>query len=138
MLRTEDGFAAQASLQSAGVWPEMADRGHVVFILTCADAGEDFTRLRRALNLLPRRTPAPCLPPPPPPAGEMTLRRALFSSRQALPLAQAAGQIAAQSIAPYPPGIPVVAPGERIEKKTIAYFEQIGYNMLEDVQVVCL
>ena len=138
VLRTEDGFAAQASLQSAGVWPEMADRGHVVFILTCADAGEDFTRLRRALNLLPWRTPAPCLPPPPPPAGEMTLRRALFSSRQALPLAQAAGQIAAQSIAPYPPGIPVVAPGERIEKKTIAYFEQIGYNMLEDVQVVCL
>ena len=68
----------------------------------------------------------------------MTLRRALFSPRQALPLAQAAGQIAAQSIAPYPPGIPVVAPGERIEKKPIAYFEQIGYNMLEDVQVVCL
>ena len=55
---------------------------------------------------------------------------------RALPLHAAAGRVCAQHLAPYPPGIPIVAPGERIEKKTVAYFERIGYNMVEDIQVV--
>ena len=38
------------------------------------------------------------------------------------------GRVAAGQLAPYPPGIPVVAPGERIGKKELSYFAQIGYN----------
>ncbi|MBM6887952.1 amino acid decarboxylase, partial [Pseudoflavonifractor phocaeensis] len=53
---------------------------------------------------------------------------ALFSPGEDRPLRQAEGEIAASPVAPYPPGVPVVAPGERIEKKTIAYLDQIGYN----------
>ncbi|WP_347565997.1 hypothetical protein [Pseudoflavonifractor sp. SW1122] len=34
----------------------------------------------------------------------------------------------AQQLAPYPPGIPVVAPGEKVDKKHLAYLAQIGYN----------
>ena len=50
VLRAPDGFAAQAALEGMGVWPEMADAGHVVFIPTCADTEEDFARLRAALD----------------------------------------------------------------------------------------
>ena len=32
VLRAPDGFAAQAALEGMGVWPEMADAGHVVFL----------------------------------------------------------------------------------------------------------
>ena len=79
---------------------------------------------------------APLPPPPPPPEAVLTPRQALFSPRISLPLSAAEGRICAQQVAPYPPGVPVFAPGERICKKTIAYLKQIGYNTLEDVEVV--
>ncbi len=136
VLRCSGGFAAQEKLEELGVWPEMADAGHVVFIPTCADGPEQFARLRAALDTL---TPGDCPPfPPPPPLPEavLTPRQALFSPREHLPLARAEGRVCAQQIAPYPPGVPVVAPGERICKKSIAYLDEIGYNTREDIAVV--
>jgi lysine decarboxylase len=35
--------------------------------------------------------------------------------RQAVPLAAAAGRLAAEPLCPYPPGIPLLIPGERID-----------------------
>lgn len=136
VLRAPDGFAAQAALEGMGVWPEMADAGHMVFIPTCADTEEDFARLRAALDAVAWGDGAPLPPPPPPPEAVLTPRQALFSPRISLPLSAAEGRICAQQVAPYPPGVPVFAPGERICKKTIAYLKQIGYNTLEDVEVV--
>ena len=52
VLRCSGGFAAQEKLEALGVWPEMADAGHVVFIPTCADGPEQFARLRAALDTL--------------------------------------------------------------------------------------
>ena len=75
--------------------------------------------------------PGPCPPiPAPPEAPEAVLppRRALFAPRERIALAQSAGRVCAGQIAPYPPGVPVVAPGERIEKKHLADLAQIGYN----------
>lgn len=60
VLRAPDGFAAQAALEGMGVWPEMADAGHVVFIPTCADTEEDFARLRAALDAVAWGTALPC------------------------------------------------------------------------------
>ncbi|MDE6261069.1 MAG: amino acid decarboxylase, partial [Oscillospiraceae bacterium] len=71
----------------------------------------------------------PCPPPPEPPKAALTPRQALFAPRKTIPLAEAAGRIAACQIAPYPPGVPVIAPGERIEKKHLAYLREIGYNI---------
>lgn len=127
-LLSPDGFGAQAALERLGVWPELADRGHVVLIPTCADTPADFARLRRALAAA-ELGPCPAFPPPPePPEQALTPRQALFAPAEERPLRGAEGEIAADPIAPYPPGVPVVAPGERIEKKTIAYLEEIGYN----------
>ena len=53
--------------------------------------------------------------------------------------AAAEGRISAGQIAPYPPGVPVVAPGEEIGKKHLAYLSEIGYNMeKEGCPVLCL
>ena len=136
VLRAGDGFAVQAALEELGVWPEMADAGHVVMIPTCADTPEQFARLRRALDAAELGIPAPFPPPPPLPEAVLTPRQALFAPTETLPLDAAEGRIAARQIAPYPPGVPVLAPGERICKKTIAYLKQIGYNTLEDIAVV--
>ena len=52
---------------------------------------------------------------PPPPWGtlEMPPRDAFFAPQEAVPLDEAEGRIAAESLAAYPPGIPNVLPGER-------------------------
>jgi arginine/lysine/ornithine decarboxylase len=43
-----------------------------------------------------------------------------------VPLAKAAGQISAQTLTPYPPGIPVLIPGERITKTIIDYLQHLA------------
>ena len=68
-VRTGDGFGLQAALQAEGIYPEMADRGHVVFICTAADNPEDFAALGEALERLLPQFPGPEGIPPPFPAG---------------------------------------------------------------------
>jgi lysine decarboxylase len=42
----------------------------------------------------------------------MTPREAFFAGRETVPAGAAAGRVAAETVAPYPPGIPAIAPGE--------------------------
>ena len=129
VLKARDGHALARALEDRGVVPEMADRGHVVFICTCQDDEFAFRVLTGKLEELREGLgDCPLLPPPPLPDAVLTPRQALFSPRETVPLEQSAGRIAAGQIAPYPPGVPVVAPGERIEKKHLAYLAEIGYN----------
>jgi lysine decarboxylase len=60
-----------------------------------------------------------------PPWGElaMTPRDAYLGAQEVVPAAQAAGRIAAESLATYPPGIPNVLPGERLTAETLAYVQ---------------
>ena len=63
---------------------------------------------------------------PPPPWGElvMTPREAFLGPQEAVPFAEAAGRIAAESLAAYPPGVPNVLPGERLTAEALDYIEQ--------------
>lgn len=48
-------------------------------------------------------------------------RDAFFGSVEAVPPERAAGRIAAEQITPYPPGIPAVVPGERLNDAVLEY-----------------
>jgi lysine decarboxylase len=54
----------------------------------------------------------------------MTPREAFLGPQEVVPLAEATGRIAAESLAAYPPGIPNVLPGERLTEETLAYIVQ--------------
>lgn len=135
-LTAPDGHALARALESENIWPEMADSGHVVLILTAQDSDEDLRGLEEALerhrDLLGQ---PPVLPAPPLPRCACSLRQALFAPVERLPLEQCLNRVAAGQLAPYPPGVPVVAPGEVIGEKELAYFREIGYNNL-DVPVI--
>lgn len=128
-VKVKNGPAFARALEGMGIYPEMEDGGHVVFICSAQDREEDLDRLEGALSALEGEM-GPCLPLPAPPAPERVFspRQALFAPVETLPLADCLGRVAAGQLAPYPPGIPVVAPGERIGKKELSYFAQIGYN----------
>lgn len=51
----------------------------------------------------------------------MTPRDAFFAEVESVPAERAAGRIAAEQITPYPPGIPAVVPGERLDEAVIEY-----------------
>ncbi len=127
-----DGFSLVGRLREQNIFPEMADKHHVVFILTGADGRSALDRLESALFPLLAEDPPPpdffALCPPEPPERVLTPRQALFAPRRTVALDESAGEIASSQIAPYPPGVPVIAPGERICKKHLAYLKDIGYN----------
>ena len=132
----KDGPAFARLLEEKNIYPEMEDGGHVVFICTPQDLDGSFDRLERALEELRPLMGDPCpLPPPPLPRRACSLRRALFAPSRVFPLEACEGRISACQVAPYPPGVPVIAPGEVISKKELAYLAQIGYNMKSETRI---
>jgi arginine decarboxylase len=116
-----DGFEVERDLRGDGVVVEMADRTTLVPLLTIGDDRHSVDRLADALRRsLARRagsarasavagvawriSPRPVLSP----------RDAFFTPRERVPATGAAGRVAAETISPYPPGIPVIAPGEPV------------------------
>lgn len=49
-LTSPDGNALAQALEGENIWPEMADSGHVVLILTAQDSEDDLHRLEEALQ----------------------------------------------------------------------------------------
>ena len=45
---------------------------------------------------------------------------AFFARHEVVSAAGAVGRVSAELVAPYPPGIPVLAPGERIDAEVLA------------------
>ena len=62
---------------------------------------------------------------PPPPWGELVMppREAFLGPQEVVAVGDAAGRIAAESLAAYPPGVPNVLPGERLTAETIEYVQ---------------
>jgi arginine decarboxylase len=84
--------------------------------------------LHRAVDVLSaeERDPAAEAFAPPPPWGELALtpREAFLGPQEVVPVEEAVGRVAAESLAAYPPGIPNVLPGERLTAETLEYIQQ--------------
>jgi lysine decarboxylase len=84
--------------------------------------------LRRAVATLGAEGEAPRHPfTPPPPWGplELSPRRAFLGPQETVSFSEAAGRLAAESLAAYPPGIPNVLPGERLTQETVDYVRAV-------------
>ena len=98
-------------------------------MISQADDTDTTDRLLDALTQLVEA--APSMPAPPqvrmPEPGELELetadlpREAFFGAVQDVPANQAVGRVAAEQITPYPPGIPIVLPGEIINQAVVDY-----------------
>jgi lysine decarboxylase len=115
-----DGNAVEQDLLAAGLPVESADRDVLVAVVSLADTTDSLTALTDTLlrSLEHRRdTPRPAVGPAAyrvEPVAGMPPRDAFFAAAESAPLERAVGRISAELVAPYPPGIPVLAPGERI------------------------
>jgi lysine decarboxylase len=112
------GVDIENDLQAAGIRVEMADRDTIVFLATLADRAEDFNTLADALISIlkkrqgQRRESATALSWSVVPTRGISMRDAYFAKTEMVSASEAEGRISADLIAPYPPGVAVVAPGE--------------------------
>ena len=119
------GIDIEEDLQAAGIRVEMADRDTIVFLGTIADSKEDFTHLSDVLIPIlkrrqeQRRESATALSWSVTPQKKISMRDAYFAKTEMVDSASALGRVSADLIAPYPPGVAVVAPGELLTQQII-------------------
>ncbi|MBD2570097.1 aminotransferase class I/II-fold pyridoxal phosphate-dependent enzyme [Anabaena lutea] len=127
------GFAAEEILNQMGVTPEFSSLQHLIFIISLGNTKEDINALIhgvKSLTQIPQLTSQynickyrnddkidyiSCLSP----------REAFFAESEILPLEKTQERICAEIICPYPPGIPVLMPGEIITQSALEYLQQI-------------
>jgi arginine/lysine/ornithine decarboxylase len=134
------GYQAEDVLRNRfGIGPEMSDLVGVVCLITIGDTEASIQRLVDAFATLSRehcrdgnrradrRSSGAAVA-----AAEqaMSPRDAFFSPSRAIPLERASGKISTELVIPYPPGIPVLAPGEVITDEKVAYLDEgIAHGM---------
>jgi lysine decarboxylase len=112
------GVEIERDLQTAGIRVEMADRDTIVFLATLADDTGDLEKLADVLIPIlkrhqeQRRESATALSWSVVPQRGISMRDAYFAKTEMISAEAAEGRISADLIAPYPPGVAVVAPGE--------------------------
>jgi lysine decarboxylase len=112
------GVEIEKDLQAAGIRIEMADRDTIVFLATLADTKAEFAELADVLIPIlkrrqeQRRESATALSWSVVPQRGISMRDAYFAKTEMVDATKAEGRISADLIAPYPPGVAVVAPGE--------------------------
>jgi arginine/lysine/ornithine decarboxylase len=111
---------------------ELADHRRIMPLITFAHGPREVDRLTRALrDLVDSRASRDGGWIPELPAGSelrteqaMLPREAFFSTSEPVKPKAAVGRVSAELITPYPPGIPVLAPGERITDTVVDYLEK--------------
>lgn len=124
---------AEALRTRFGFEPEMACGENLLAMTSPADAEDALDRFAEALHVLDREcspapsSGAPALPPPGP--AHCTMAQALAAESEPVSPDHALGRVAAEYVWAYPPGVPLLAPGEEITEaflEAAAHLEQTG------------
>ena len=127
---------------------EFGDIGNILAYISIGDSYKNIERLISALAEIKRRfgrkdkkllidceyiNPEVC----------MTPKKAFYSEKISLPLADSVGKICAEFVTSYPPGIPLLAPGELITPEIVGYIKYIKekgcfITGTEDIQANCI
>ena len=127
------GFEADAILdEQLAVAIELPSQRHLTSIISLGNTPADIDRLVSALTTLaqehqlPASTHLPATSLPALPAlPALSPREAFSAATETRSRQQAIGCISAELICPYPPGIPVLLPGEHITATALDYLQQI-------------
>ncbi|MEI7779996.1 MAG: decarboxylase [Actinomycetes bacterium] len=121
-----DGIKVELELIAAGFPLELADRDTVIAMTTLADDRDTIEPMVKAMteSILrhagaPRAVVASVSWTADHTAAQLP-REAFFAPHETVSAADAVGRISAEVIAPYPPGVPVLVPGEVIDAEIIA------------------
>lgn len=125
--------------------PEMAYRDYVIAITTICDSEDNFQRLAAALTRIDADSAADPTSAAPQPAIDLPglpgLRLTSDAAKErrgqgrALPLDQTAGRVGLEYVWAYPPGVPLLVPGEIISRELIDHIKALqasGLRLMSD------
>lgn len=120
-------YLSEILFEKYNICCEMADNYNVVSIIGSSDSYEDADRLINAVKEIAATVNSGkikefSLPPMPPMA--MTPRKAFFAKSTRTNFKDSVGKVSAEMIAPYPPGIPVIYPGEVITEEIYEFISE--------------
>lgn len=121
-----DGHIVADVLEQRGLHLEFADRDTFCPVITLADTKMTIDHMVREITRAVeehRGTPRPMVPIMAwtvKAETAMSPREAFFAEHERVSAAQAIGRIAAETAAPYPPGVPALAPGEVIQADVLS------------------
>jgi lysine decarboxylase len=125
------GLAVEEDLVADGMPVELADLDTVVPIISVNDdlaSVDKFVDGVQASLNRQRSEPRPVLPSiswTVEPDVVMSPRDAYFADHRTVSAQEAIGEVSAELVAPYPPGIPVLTPGERITQAAVTGLEAV-------------
>lgn len=128
-------------LEGKGCYVEMADMKHVLLLFTPASTVDDAQRLFHVLTQIAKdydlsnKAAAnshlishifPAAPISEPISFQWTARRDRDNGHlDSIPIQDTTGRYSAEMVVPYPPGIPILYPGERIRQETMEYLVKL-------------
>lgn len=114
-------------LQQHGIYPEMVRSHSVLLMLGLGDILPQYEPLLACLQQVPGRPPCRCQPMSVPPLPRLDLRprEAYFARSSTVELQYAVGRVAARPLFVYPPGVPLVYPGETFDADVIGYAQAV-------------
>ena len=124
------GIDLENALGDHGIRVEMADSDTVVFLATLADSAEDFDQLAQSIIEIAKRLHGESRPSATAlswsvvPQVKISMREAYFAKTEMISERKTIGRISADLIAPYPPGVAVVAPGEILTDQIVTGLRQ--------------
>ncbi|WP_066087439.1 aminotransferase class I/II-fold pyridoxal phosphate-dependent enzyme [Anaerotignum neopropionicum] len=110
-----------------GIQIEFGDLGNILAYISVGDKNKNIERLISALseirriykkdnkNMLDTEYISPTV--------VISPQEAFYAEKTSLPLAECGGRVCTEFVMCYPPGIPILAPGERITQEIIAYIQ---------------
>lgn len=120
-------------LQKHNIFWEFADPDFVVMMVTPEQ--KDLGKLEKALYEIPKRTEILQKPPYFYPARqEMSIRDAVFSQQEEIPVEKSLGRILAQPSVGCPPAVPIAICGQIIDKNAIDAFLYYGIKSITVVK----
>jgi len=116
-------------LYKNGIVCEFADRDHLVMMFTPENSSSDIDKVKKALTSIEKKEALVNAPKEFfAPVRAMSVREAVFSPQERLPIYECEGRVLASASVPCPPAVPIVVSGEIIDKNAIELFEYYGID----------
>ncbi|NJN37452.1 MAG: aminotransferase class I/II-fold pyridoxal phosphate-dependent enzyme [Acaryochloridaceae cyanobacterium CSU_3_4] len=135
-LLGQNGYAVDRTLiQTYGVTAELVTPDHLTFLISLGNTQADIEQLGRALKSLSQgpRHPSSQIPwrdatKPRISIPSLSPREAYWYPCESVPFQEAGHRICAEWICPYPPGIPVLLPGETVQPGDLSYLSEVKHR----------
>ena len=121
------GYELADYLSDKNIICEFADPDFIVFMITPENGSDSLSVLKNALLSIEKKAEIEITPPKfNIPEKKVSVREAVFSESEVVPVSESIGRILASPCVACPPAVPIVVCGEEIDKNAAECFEYYG------------